>query len=189
MKPTASKMEFIKLRAGGCSLRSISETLHMSKTTCLKWDKKFKDEIARYKADELNDLYQAYQMTRAAKIKQIGNILHKLDAALEEADLTTLPPEKLLDYKLKYMAALGREYIGTASTSRSTSTEDMDAKGIVAAYAELLERVRIGDVPEEQADRESAVLASLLKAYDTAEVKARLDELEVIVEQQRQHNA
>ena len=57
----------------------------------------------------------------------------------------------------------------------------MDAKSIVAALADLLNRVRAGDITAEQAQKESGILAQLLKAYDAVEVKAKLDELEAII--------
>lgn len=59
--------------------------------------------------------------------------------------------------------------------------DTIDAKGIVAALADLLNRVRAGEVTTEQAQKESGILAQLLKAYDTVEVKAKLDELEAII--------
>jgi hypothetical protein len=46
---------------------------------------------------------------------------------------------------------------------------------------DLLDRVRAGEVTTEQASRESLILSNLLKAYDTVEVKAKLEELEAIV--------
>ena len=38
-----------------------------------------------------------------------------------------------------------------------------------------------GEVTTEQANRESLILSNLLKAYDTVEVKTKLDALEAIV--------
>ena len=57
----------------------------------------------------------------------------------------------------------------------------MDAKSILAAFADLLNRVRAGEVSTEQTQKESGILTQLLKAYDTVEVKAKLDELEAII--------
>ena len=58
---------------------------------------------------------------------------------------------------------------------------NIEAKDIVQAYGDLLARVQAGEISTEQASRESAVLAKLLKAYDLVEVKAKLDALEAIV--------
>jgi len=45
----------------------------------------------------------------------------------------------------------------------------------------LLERIRAGEVSVEQASKESVVLANILKAYDTIEVKSKLDALEAAI--------
>lgn len=97
---------------------------------------------------------------------------------MEQADFSTVDPAKLLDFKLKYTEALKGEYVGTVPPLQIDST---DAKGIVAALGDLLNRVRAGDITTEQAHKESLVLSQLLKAYDTVEVKAKLDELEAII--------
>ena len=85
---------------------------------------------------------------------------------------------KLLDFKLKYTEALKGEYIGAKP---ALELDAIDAKSIVTALADLLNRVRAGEVTTEQAQKESGILAQLLKAYDTVEVKAKLDELEAII--------
>ena len=56
-----------------------------------------------------------------------------------------------------------------------------DTTDRLAALADLLNRIRSGEVSAEQASKESVVIANLLKAYDIVEVKAKLDELEAIV--------
>ena len=99
--------------------------------------------------------------------------------AIAKADFSTVDPAKLLDFKLKYTEALKGEYIGTKPAAELGA--NINAQDIVTALGDLLNRVRAGEVTDEQASRESAVLANLLKAYDTVEVKAKLDELEAII--------
>ncbi len=55
------------------------------------------------------------------------------------------------------------------------------AGDIVWAVADLLNRTRAGDITTEQAQRESLILSNLLKAYDSTELKRKLDGLEAIV--------
>lgn len=117
-------------------------------------------------------------MTKEARIRRLGDTLEKINAALEQADFSTVDPAKLLDFKLKYTEALKGEYIGTMP---AMELDAIDAKSIVTALADLLNRVRAGEVTTEQAQKESGILAQLLKAYDTVEVKAKLDELEAII--------
>lgn len=54
-------------------------------------------------------------------------------------------------------------------------------EAIIQGLLALQKMVRAGEVTPEQANRESTVIANLLKAYDTVEVKTKLDALESIV--------
>jgi hypothetical protein len=52
-------------------------------------------------------------MTREARIRKLGDTLARINTALGGVNLATVPPEKLLDFKLKYTEALKGEYIDT----------------------------------------------------------------------------
>ena len=179
MKTTEKKQEFIKLRAEGYSFASITEKLHISKSTCTKWERELEEKIAQLKSEELNSLYEAYSMKKKARIERLGETLGKVEDALQKADFSTMPPEKLLDYKLKYTEALQKEYTGTQPAYRLD--KDMKPETIVEALGDLLDRVRAGEVNKEQADKESVILSNLLKAYEQVNVKAKLDELEALM--------
>lgn len=178
MKPAELKKEYVRLRAERQSYSSICEQLHISKSTCTKWEKALAAQIDELKRAELAELCESYSMTKEARIRRLGDTLEKINAALEQADFSTVDPAKLLDFKLKYTEALKGEYIGTMP---AMELDAIDAKSIVTALADLLNRVRAGEVTTEQAQKESGILAQLLKAYDTVEVKAKLDELEAII--------
>lgn len=180
MKPQEQKTEFIRLRAEGKSYAVIADTLHISKSTCTAWERELKDAIADLKQEQLNDLYNAYYMTKEARIKKLGETLDGINTALDRADLSQIPPEKLLEFKLKYTEALKGEYTGSGTPYQFTA-DKIEPKDIVTALGDLLNRVRVGEVTPEQANRESTVIANLLKAYDTVEVKTKLDALESIV--------
>ena len=180
MKPQEVKQEYIRLRAEGKSYSCITDKLHISKSTCTKWEQQLAKKIAQLKEEELNTLYDSYHMKKEARIRQLGDTLKKVEDALAKTDLTEVAPEKLLDFKLKYTEALQKEYIATDPAFKLK--ESIDAKDIVTALADLLDRVRAGEVTKDQANRESLILSNLLKAYETVEVKAKLDEIEAIVE-------
>lgn len=180
MKPAEQKTEFIRLRAEGKSYSVIADTLHISKSTCTAWERELKDAIAELKQEQLNELYSSYYMTKEARIKKLGDTLESINTALEGADLSQIPPEKLLEYKLKYTEALKGEYTGSGEPYQFTADKIKPAD-IVTALGDLLNRVRAGEVTPEQANRESAVIATLLRAYDTVEVKEKLDALESLV--------
>ena len=180
MKPQEQKTEFIRLRAEGKSYSAIAEQLHISKGTCTAWERELKDAIADLKQEQLNELYSSYYMTKEARIKKLGDTLESINTALDGADLSQIPPEKLLEYKLKYTEALKGEYTGSGKPYQFTADKIKPAD-IVTALGDLLNRVRAGEVTPEQANRESTVIANLLRAYDTVEIKAKLDALETIV--------
>lgn len=179
MKPIELKQEYIKLRAEGKSYSFIADKLHISKSTCTKWEVQLAEEIAQLKKEELNTLYDSYHMKKEARIRQLGDTLGRVEDALAKVDLTEVAPEKLLDFKLKYTEALQKEYVGTNPAFKLK--DSIDPKDIVTALADLLDRVRAGEVTTEQANRESLILSNLLKAYETVEVKAKLDEIETII--------
>ncbi len=179
MKPQDTKAEFIRLRAEGRSYSYIADTLHISKATCSEWERDFNSTIAELKQEQLSELYSSYYMTKEARIKKLGDTLTNINSALEQADFSSMAPEKLLDYKLKYMEALKEEYTGTEKSYHFNGF--VDSKGIVIALGDLLDRIRAGEITTEQAQKESGVLSNLLKAYETVELKTKLDALETIL--------
>lgn len=178
MKPAETKTEFIRLRAEGRSYGYISDRLHVSKTTCTTWERDLARQIDDLKKAQLAELCESYGAAKEGRIKRLGETLEKINAALEQTDFTEVDPAKLLDFKLKYMEALKEEY---AVTRPTVKMESADAKGVLSALADLLDRVRRGDATAEQAQKESQILAQFLKAYETSEVKAKLDALESIL--------
>ncbi len=179
MKPQETKTEFIKLRAEGRSYSYIADKLHISKSTCTEWERELKTQIAELKQEQLNELYSSYYMTKEARIKKLGDTLETINTALAGADLSALSPDKLLDFKLKYTEALKEEYTGIAKPF--TFSGKIEPRDIVTALGDLLDRIRAGEVTTEQAQRESAVIANLLKAYDIVEVKTKLDALDAVI--------
>lgn len=178
MKPTELKQEYIRLRAEGNSYSNIAEQLHISKSTCTKWERELAAEIDELKRAELAELYESYSMTKQARIRKLGDTLDKINEALEQADFSEVDPAKLLDFKLKYTEALKGEYVGQ---KQNVDPQNVKAGDIVYAIADLLNRTRAGDITTEQAQRESLILANLLRAYDMAEVKSKIDSLEAVI--------
>lgn len=177
MKPAELKQEYIRLRAEGNSYSLIAAQLHISKSTCVKWEQDFANEIDELKRAELTELFESYHMSKQARIRRLGETLNRIDQALEGVDFSTVDPAKLLDFKLKYTEALKGEYIG----KKALDPANLQAGDIVEALADLLNRTRAGEVTTEQAQRESLILSNLLRAYDTAEVKVQVNTLEAIV--------
>ncbi|MGT2965415.1 hypothetical protein, partial [Streptococcus acidominimus] len=60
-------------------------------------------------------------------------------------------------------------------------SEQMTAQDILKALGSLLERVQRGEVSQEQANRESTILANLLKAFDAVELQEKLAMVESVL--------
>ena len=179
MKPNDQKNEFIRLRAEGKSYTAIGKELSISKATCTAWERELTAEIAEKKKEQLEEMYQAYYMTREARITKLGQALESIEDALSKADLTQVSPEKLLDYKLKYMEALKQEFIDT--TPAIPLDDTFNPRDIIVVMADLLKRIRNKETNLDQASREIMVITNILKAYEAVELKAKLEALEDIV--------
>lgn len=153
----------------------IAEQLHISKSTCTKWEQNLFAEIDELKRAKLEELYESYSMTKQARIKKLGDTLKKINEALANADFSTIDPAKLLDFKLKYTEALKGEYVKQKPNLKS---KKLRANSIISAFIDLLNRTQAGDITAGQAQRESFILSNLLKAYDIVEVKDKLEKLE-----------
>lgn len=179
MKPQLQKDYFIVMRAEGKSYSTIAKELGISKSTCTDWEKKLQEQIAEKKAEQLEKLYSSYYMTREARIKKLGETLETIDGALASADFSRMPPDKLLDFKLKYTQALKEEYIVTGRPK--SLPKEINPAAFMDMLKDLLERVRVGEVDTAQANRESMIISNLLKAYEQTELQAKIDALEAIV--------
>ena len=163
MKSNEKKLEFIRLRAEGKSYRAIEAETGISKSTCSEWERELSSEIARLKQDSLEEMFNTYGMTREARIKRIGETLSRIDEALASADLSAIPPEKLLDYKLKYTAALKEEYTGLASTEATGA-----AQTTLEAIQGLYLRIASGETTSDQAKAELNILDHMVDGYNRA---------------------
>lgn len=171
------------MRAEGQSYGKIAEALHISKATCTAWEREMKAEITRLQQEKLNELYSSYGMTKEARIRRIGETLRRIDAALQEADLSAIAPERLLDFKLKYSQALREEFTGT--TQPPEFANGGTPEEVQAAFTDIYTRVRRGDITADQAGEELKALASMLKAYQAIELDERIDAIDTIINGRR----
>ena len=163
MKKQEQRTEFIRLRAEGRSLRAIAEEIGVSKSTLSEWEKELRAEVDRLRAENLEELYSSYGMAKEARIRRIGETLRRIDTALDAVDLSALSPEKLLDYKLKYQAALKDEY--TPSAGADVSGEAGDT---LEALRNLYRRTASGETALPAAKIELAILDHVVDGYERA---------------------
>lgn len=184
MYPQEQKEQFIQMRAAGKSYNAIARDLHIAKGTCVAWQRELATHIDEAKQERLTELYDAYHMGREARIKNLGNTLAAIDEAIVAADFNEVPLSRLLDLKLKYAAALKEEYI-SAEQPPIFMGGDVNGEKIIEALGDLLDRVRKGEVATDQANKEASILSYLLKAYEQAELKAKMDALEMVLSSTR----
>ena len=162
MKSQEQKREFIRLRAEGRSLRAIEAEIKVSKSTLSEWDKALSAEVSALRAENLEELYSSYGMAKEARIRRIGETLRRIDTALDEVDLSGLSPEKLLDYKLKYQAALKDEYTAPAADVSG------EAGDTLQALRNLYRRTASGETALPAAKIELAILDHVVDGYERA---------------------
>ena len=179
MRSTSKQLEFIRLKAEGKSNAQIARILHISESTASRYTKLLEDKISQYKAEQLQELYQAYHMTREARIRNLGKTLERIDTALEENDLKPVPLEKLLDMKLKYTTALKREFIPLGDEAQpANEAAELTVTDLLGRMNCLLSALKTGDIAPEQAGMEIKILKSILKGYETVVLEERMTKLE-----------
>ena len=176
MRDQSTKTEFVRLRAEGRSYDYIAEKLGISKSTCYEWSQELEDQIATLKQEQLNELYDTYQMTKVARIQRLGNNLKRIDTALENVDFSTMAPERLLDFRLKHAEALKKEYVGDMATYRFD--ENIQPKEIFAMLGDVLRRILSGEITTEQATQAGLVIDRILKTYNVVVMDERIEALE-----------
>ncbi len=160
---------FVELRANGQSLRAIAEELHVAKSTLSLWEQELRLDIARHRAERLQDVYTQYGLVKEARIKALGTALQNIDKELGKRDLSDVATDKLLDYKLRYTSALTEEYIPLAT--EDIIGQKLDTKAILARLDNLYQRVRNGETNKEQSSSELVVLTGLMRTYETSELE------------------
>lgn len=103
------KDKFIELRAQGLSFDKIAEQTGISKPTLIKMNRDLQVEVNRLKLINLESLADSYGMLRASRIKHIGNLLNRVDTALEQSDLNSLAPDRLFELRFKLTDRLQKE--------------------------------------------------------------------------------
>jgi transcriptional regulator with XRE-family HTH domain len=172
---------FVELRANGQSLRAIAEELHVAKSTLSLWEQELRLDIARHRAERLQDVYTQYGLVKEARIKALGTALQNIDKELGKRDLSDVATDKLLDYKLRYTSALTEEYIPLAT--EDIIGQKLDTKAILARLDNLYQRVRNGETNKEQASSELVVLTGLMRTYETSELEEKISKLQRAIQQ------
>lgn len=116
MELIKTKEKFIDLRAQGYSYDKIAKELNKAKQTLIEWNKELQGVIAERRAYELENLYEAYKITKEGRLRSLGETINKLREEIARRDLSEVPTEKLLDLLLKYSSQIKDEVINEETT-------------------------------------------------------------------------
>ena len=165
MKSTLTKEKYILLRAEGKSQQMITKKLHVSKSNCSAWEKEFESAISEKKQEQLNHLYEMYYMKKNLRIQQLGKTLININSSLEKTDLIKIPPEKLLDFKLKYINALKNECTGKTLNF----PESIDLKSLILFFQNLINHFKNGEICDNQISAQISILNSIFRILKQVE--------------------
>lgn len=120
MKTRRERRKFIQLRAEGLSFDEIARKTRISKSTLLRWSRKYESEIAGLKAGQLETLREQYCLSMEAKVKMWGKIVNKIEPEFAERRLPNVTSDRLLDMLIKAQNKLEQAYIEPKSDSKKT---------------------------------------------------------------------
>ena len=148
MKSTDLKFRFVELRATNMSLSAIANELHISRSTCTKWDKDLKEQVNEQKAVKKETLVNLYEMDRQHRIDRLCHVLQRLDAVIDNMDLSMMSPDNLLKMKLRYEAELAKELLIPHPVTDVISS--MNDEAALKRLTQLLAQYESGKMSKEQ---------------------------------------
>jgi hypothetical protein len=101
MHDSQKLMDFIALRANGCSLVEISYRTSVPKSTLWEWDTKHRDQILRLKQLQLEKFKHRFLPTLEDELAKLRLYLGAIDAALRQARFDELHPGYFLQLSLQ----------------------------------------------------------------------------------------
>lgn len=99
-----------------------------------------------------------------------------MEAQIRKTNLSDIPAEKLVDLYLKYSKTLEEDYIIPAAPMLIQEPKDL-----LYLLGDLVNRLRSGEITDEQVRRESLAVNTMLKANEIIELQAKVDKLEKLL--------
>jgi hypothetical protein len=187
------KTQFVELRARGLSYAKIAKELKVAKATLTNWSQEFEAEIASLKAMELEALYESYHLLKEGRIKLLGDQLQAIQDEISKRDFKEVGLDKLLDYQLRYLEAVKKEYVEPQPLSsqdievlsleapEDESRPKLNSREITVEITRVLLRYKTGQADMSQTSKELALLLAILKAQEQTGLEAKLDRLEAVL--------
>lgn len=123
MVDTEKKERFIELRAEGFSFDTISQQLDISKATLIKLSRELAGDIERLKYINIEALAERHKVLKANRLEGLGRLLDKIDSALDSADFSKVPTERLIELKLRLTEKMQAEIASPYTLERGALTE------------------------------------------------------------------
>jgi len=103
------KQQFVTLRAQGTALDTIGQELQIDRQILIKWCREFQDEIQQTKYLYLERTLADQGIMKAQRLEIFATLYAKIKKALETADFSDIPPDRLLAMQLKLLERIDQE--------------------------------------------------------------------------------
>ena len=150
MRSVDDKMKFVELRASGMSYRKIAEETGISRETLRKWNNELQDEIEAEKGERILELKAAFSADHKSKLERLARILQRRDAAIDSADFSQMPPDKLLTCRAIYAANLEKALPEAPKVDKIAGFTEADLE-------DLKSRISAGCASVAEAERAAAI--------------------------------
>ena len=209
MKDIETKHRFVELRAQDKSLRAVAEELEIGLQTAFRWESELKEQIENRKKVELDALLERHRLNVQAQIERYGVELARVDEELQKRDLTKVPTHKLYDIRIKLhtrvdgilpsfrlhdddeiadqqaLRALVASRRNRQAAVKAHTGPDGNGDGTVRAddlvthLLDTLQRFKAREIDGPTVANEIAIVNSILKGIDVADLQARLERVEI----------
>ena len=92
---------FVELRGQGASYNAIAREIGSSRSTVIRWSRRFAVEVKNYKSMELETLREEYLITRDHRLKVLATQLNNVVEELLDRDLGKVPTHRLFEIQTR----------------------------------------------------------------------------------------
>jgi DNA-binding XRE family transcriptional regulator len=125
---TLKKSQFIELRAlEGKSLDEIAAELEVSKTTLIKWNKEFREEMDEMDQMRLRAMIARFNYGLDARTERLIKLSEKLLSEIETRNLAEVPTDKLIKLHLETVGKLEQMITQSEQLMREAAKENKDS--------------------------------------------------------------
>ncbi len=210
MKDHELRQRFMLLRAQGASYATLTRELGVSKQTLLKWGSAHKEEIENLRAIEFETLKEQYRLTKQAQLAVYGAERLRVLEELQKRDLSAVPTPRLYDLwakldaqikascpepvindedtvaaqkALRLLVSPSGNGNGTSATSAVTRSGmgGLRTEDLIDFLRDTLRRFQAREITARDARTILAVIKTLFKGVEFAELEQRLEHIEELV--------